>query len=766
MRISHRLLIATVAAFTLTIPVYAQIHTTNDHIPDFCSSTNISSTGNGRWSNPATWSPSRVPGANDRVLIAAGTSVTFDVQQGAALQCVGIHGQLLFDTAVNTRLWAGETMVYADGYLQIGTATQPVPASVTAEIVIANKSLNLSTDPDQYGTGLLSLGKVTIRGAARQPTFVRAAVEPRAGQTVLQLERAVSGWRPGDQLFIPDSRQVDEDNKFNSNYVLQIDLVTIQSVSGDGRSVTVSPALRYDHRGARDADGTATVLADGTKFLPHIGNLTRNAVIRSEHPSGTRGHTMFTNRSDVEIYYTQFEDLGRTKAQDLHSVNNHIGRYPLHIHHLWGPANPSNTGYQFEVVGNAVNDSLKWPIAVHGSHYGLVKGNVVYGGSQLTGAGIAIEDGSETENLFEENFVANIRGDINPRESEPSIADGTTPGSAGECFWGAGFNNRFVNNVASDCRNPFQQIVSGPGWKLITPSAPYTTRNPRFRGADMTNTAETVAATPQRQPILEFRGNEVYGGSAAGLTLWHLGTSGYDVPTMPQSVIKDFKVWHTYEGAVWNYPVNNVLIDGLVYRIDPSGIVYWEAAVQSGDYRNINLTIRGGSIHAGAVFGGTEAPIGTFRFENVRAVTRDHAFSFRTPETPGTGAGIPDSPGMTAIMQNNVVSSWPGQPLRTIDTFFQSTPSSYPNVRYELFVYDYQGQSGNNFRVYWHQQANQNIAGGRAPCSDTTTHPEIDGITCALNGSSPPPAPPPPTPPPTPTPPSAPTNLRIIQTSP
>ena len=208
---------------------------------------------------------------------------------------------------------------------------------------------------------------------------------------------------------------------------------------------------------------------------------------------------------------------------------NHIGRYPLHIHHLWGPVNPSNTGYQFEVVGNAVNDSLKWPIAVHGSHYGLVKQNVVFGGAQLTGAGIAVEDGTETENLFEENFVANIRGSINPRESGPSTADGTTPGSAAECFWAAGFNNRFVNNVASSCRNPVQQIVSGPGWKFIVPAAPYTARNPRFRGADMTNTSQTVAVTPQHQPILEFRGNEVYGLAADGLTAWQLGTDGYGI---------------------------------------------------------------------------------------------------------------------------------------------------------------------------------------------------------------------------------------------
>jgi hypothetical protein len=43
---------------------------------------------------------------------------------------------------------------------------------------------------------------------------------------------------------------------FNPGYILHIDEVTMQSVSGDGRSVTVSPALQYDHRGARDADTT------------------------------------------------------------------------------------------------------------------------------------------------------------------------------------------------------------------------------------------------------------------------------------------------------------------------------------------------------------------------------------------------------------------------------------------------------------------------------------------------------------------------------
>jgi hypothetical protein len=708
------------------------IHTAHDHIPNFAANPTISSVLDGSWSNPATWSLARVPSASDTVSIRH--TVTYDSITGNA-DVIGIDagGTFRFSTTQNTRLQVGILQVLPNGALEIGSSSNPIPASLNAEITIKNKPLNAATDPDQFGTGLIAIdGRVVMHGAAKTPTFVRAAVEPRAGQTIIELEQAVSGWRAGDRLFIPDSRQVDENNKFNSNYTLQIDAVTLQSVSADGKSVTVSPALGYDHRGARDADGTPTVLSDGTKLLPHVGNLTRNVVIRSENPSGTRGHTMFTQRSDVRISYAQFQDLGRTRATELNAATNHIGRYPLHIHHLWGPVNPSNTGYQFEIVGNAVNDSLKWPIAVHGSHYGLIKANVVFGGNQLTGAGIAVEDGSETENLFEGNFVANIRGNINPRNSEPNTADGTTPGSAAECFWAAGFNNRFVNNVASDCRNPFQQIVSGPGWKFIVPAAPYSARNPRFRGADMTNTSQTLAVTPQLQPILEFRGNEVYGGSAAGLTIWNLGTDGYNMPTMAESIIKDFRVWHTYEAAIWNYPVNRVTIDGLVYRIDPSGILYWEAAVQSGDYRDIDLTIRGGSIHAGAVFGGTVAPLGTIRIENVRAVTRDHAFSFSTPETPGTQAGIPDPPGITVIMRNNVISPWPGQPLRTIDMDFNVT--GFTNKKYEVYVYDYQGQAGNDFRAYYHAQATQNVAGGLAPCNNTTSRPEVSGITCPMSG--------------------------------
>ena len=422
-------------------------------------------------------------------------------------------------------------MVLPGGVLEIGSPTAPIDSSVSAEVLFKDIPLSATADPDQYGTGLLSIdGTVTIHGAVKIADVRAHGGRAALGHGTLSFAAPVSGWRSGDRIFLPDTRQVPADRWFDPSYPLQVEERIVQAISSDGLTMTLASPLAFDHRGARDADGTPTILNGAFASSRMSGNLTRNVVLRSENPAGTRGHTLYTHRSSVSISYAQFQDLGRTRAVPLDTTTNHIGRYPLHIHHLIGPVNPANTGYQFQIVGNAINDSLKWPIAVHGSHFGLVKQNVVYGGPQLTGAGIAVEDGTETENLFEENFVANIRGSINPRESGPSTANGTTPGSAAECFWAAGFNNRFVNNVASSCRNPVQQIVSGPGWKFIVPAAPYTARNPRFRGADMTTAWQTtVAVTPQHQPILEFRGNEVYGLAADGLTAWQLGTDGYGI---------------------------------------------------------------------------------------------------------------------------------------------------------------------------------------------------------------------------------------------
>ena len=124
------------------------------------------------------------------------------------------------------------------------------------------------------------------------------------------------------------------------------------------------------------------------------------------------------SRASVDIRYAHFENLGRTTNDSLNNTtfdssgqvtnigSNQIGRYSLHMHHLMGPLNPSNSGYQFHVVGNVIEGMLKWGLAIHDSHYGLIKDNIAYDGQ---GAAITTEDGNESFNVFERNFVVHTK---------------------------------------------------------------------------------------------------------------------------------------------------------------------------------------------------------------------------------------------------------------------------------------------------------------------------------------------------------------------
>jgi hypothetical protein len=177
------------------------IHTPHDHVPNFAATPTIQSVADGGWSVPSTWTPARLPQPGDIVRVAH--TVTYDSITGD-VEVIGIDsgGTLRFAINQTTRLRVSTLLVLPNGTLEVGTASGPVAASVTAEIIIKDTPLNPSTDPDQYGTGLLSIdGTVTLHGAIKSPTFVRTASEPRAGQTTLSLGQAVAGWLVGDRVF-------------------------------------------------------------------------------------------------------------------------------------------------------------------------------------------------------------------------------------------------------------------------------------------------------------------------------------------------------------------------------------------------------------------------------------------------------------------------------------------------------------------------------------------------------------------------------------
>ncbi|MCI0379427.1 MAG: Ig-like domain-containing protein [Gemmataceae bacterium] len=714
---------AMTATFTSTFTTAADpnaqfIITPYDKIPNFGANPTIVSLHSGNWSDPATWG-GRLPGAGDIVSIASTFTVTYDLVSDAALNTVVIQagGKLIFRTDVSTRLTVVNFLVLEGGELTIGTEANPVAANVKAEVVFANIPLNTALDPSQYGNGLIALGKVTMHGAVKDDTFVRLAVEPRAGDTTLTLSEAVTGWRVGDQILLPDSRQLAWNEQGIDPYYPYVPMWetgTIAAVSLDGRTVTLSSPLAFNHPGARGIDGTLD-------FLPHIANLTRNVVVRSQSATGTRGHAMFIGRADVDIRFARFGGLGRTTIADLdntlydangnltHVGTNQAGRYPVHFSHLVGPAAAPTNGYQYTFVGNAVVCPLNpmpfiWGIDINDSHYGLVKDNVLY---NWAGSGLVTETGSESFNVIEHNFVARVSG-IGGRADGDIGPQGIAREGSG--IWLRGPNNYVRDNVATTIVN---SSVTSYGFILAFINV-RDVRIPRFQGADPSQAGQYVLANMNATAIREFSGNETYGAISGGLSYWWIGTMAEDYyADAPESVISGFTVWHHYNLGVFGYQSNNLTFDGLTIRGDNALFGGGSGATGfiANDYLSRNLTFKNADIQSqsigiipSSVSAGT---VQTFRdsylanFVNIKVTTL------------WTSGARADTPHLAPrrIVVDNVFFDLARAPviggIAPLAIQMDFRPETVRNLIQldEVFVYNYNGDPNDDFRVYYLEQA-------------------------------------------------------------
>jgi hypothetical protein len=565
-----------------------EIHTEHDVIPRFAADPTNMTVRSGNWSDPRVWSSGRVPTNGDRVVIVEGHKLYYNSLSSVRLDAVEISGSLLFSVNSNTRMLVANLTVMPTGKLQIGNAAAPVQADVKAELVIADKPLDLAKDPRQFGTGMIVLGEISIRGAAIGQTWQRLAVEPRAGSYLLTLSTQPSGWEAGDTLVLPDSRQVptSQDSQFSADALTgQWESVVIDQIVGNW--VVLKTALKFDHLGARNIDGQL-------ELVPHVALLSRNVVIRSENPNGTRGHTFYTARAGVDIEFARFQDLGRTDAfRDLdsstfdadgmptHIGTNQVGRYAVHLHHLLGPENSTNTGYQFKFVGNTVEDSKKWAVALHGTSFGLVDRNVVYGAQ---GAGIVTEDGSEIGNLLTNNITIRMQG------THVDGKEGTLEGDygrGGSGFWFRRGGNTVAGNVATD--STFAGFVYS-GYHLGA------MRLPLFRGADTHDPMET--APGDLTPSTMFVSNEAYGMSRYGM--WAAYISGNNMLSgFSPTLVYNLKLWNILQTGVLAYHTSQLTFDRLLILGNWAAQDRNDTGTQGMDFRlyeNLNLVIRNSRI--------------------------------------------------------------------------------------------------------------------------------------------------------------------------
>ncbi len=750
-------------------------------IPDFSQGMTIKSVANGAWSDPATWSEGRVPTSGDVVVIGKGTTVNFDVVSNDRLKSVVVAdgGVLHFRTDSNTRMLVGTLEVMLGGTLEVGTSANPVASGVKADIVIADQPIDTTLDPQQFGTGLVGMGRVSLHGSSMTSTYVRLATQPRTGDTTLSLSESVSGWRPGDRLILPDTRQnQDGDSKNNPT---QLEELTLASVSPDGKTLYLTAPLKYDHLGAA-VDGVVA-----PDFMPHVGDLTRNVTISSENSQGTRGHTLFEMRADVDIEYVAFRDLGRTQNAPLDNTTfddmgnvTHIGtnensRYPLHMHHLSGPSTPQPDGYQYTLIGNAIDggsttSNFKWGITIHASHYGLIQDNVVY---NVAGSGIVTENGSETHNRIEGNFIVRVSGIGSDRADEDNGLYGVAHEGGG--IWLHGPDNYVDNNVVADVRMYGYTIA-------LVFGNPHTEESPiPTAPGQLPSQYQTV--NMNYTPLREFAGNEVY-ASMDGLTVWNLGvTFGNDTTydNGAPNVISDLHIWHVAYKGIYFYPNNRVVLDGLVIREDVSDLAagyYGTIGIYNSDYYSRGLVIRNADLQGlniGVQFplsvnGGKDLILENSYLRNYRNVQVETMYSQNVDDDTYIQPRRIIIQDVLFATPNVTIHSDDPPPLDIDMDYHPDHMSANVIQSDEVFVYNYNRVPGDNFRVYYEEQAagfilpateynssghmnlrgapvpgltNQQtwdqygiaLAGAVAP-SDTTTMPKIRGLIEAITNNA------------------------------
>ena len=720
-------------------PIVTETHiiAAHDTIPRLCTAPTVRAQTSGAWSDPTTWSTHQVPASEDRVWIPPDVTVIYDQHNDTEIDCIEIarHGELRWATDQTTRLRVTNLQVLPHGALTIGSADAPIAGHHQAEVIIRDVPLDVvGQDPAQYGNGIHVFGAMSVHGATLDRTFMRFAREAHAGDATLELEHAPVGWKPGDRLLIPDTRQIAFRKK--QKFISQAEEPTVLDTVGT--SVTLSAPLQFDHAGPRDADGQVGPIE--LRMLPHVGNLTRNVIIRSTRLTDTaktaycmgsqnvndaatcvtRGHVMLLSRAALDIRYARFENLGRTTTDALHNTTfdadgqvlsiglNQIGRYAIHLHHVMGPVNPTNTGYQFTLLGNVVEGTLKWGITVHDTHYGLIKDNIVY---DSQGASIATEDGSESFNVFERNFIVHTKaGDPEQILESPRrggvLSNRKLFGATRDGFWFSGANNYVRDNVVANAPD-FAYNYNG---YYLTPHQPI----PNFRGAHM----ETDATVHTALPVLESARNEAYGATGQGLWVtWSRGCCSVRRYT-EVSLFKDYRIWHVNHSGAEFYHDNRNTLDGFILRNDPA----------------VSAQSQGGSVrfNRGFHFANPSYENGQTIFRNIDM--QGFNVGIRLPLRPEDGS---DEPNVTILEDSylkNYVNIEEGLPnidhKETIIRNVKTDPLNIPalagqpaqptaiHMRYALsrftklvdrtsrtYVVDFNGIPGHDFEVYFEEQA-------------------------------------------------------------
>jgi hypothetical protein len=694
-------------------------------LPDLCASPTVVSTKSGPWSAATTWSPVRVPTSGDRVRVSVGHSVSYDVSSTARLSCIGIGGELKASQSVSTKLVVGTIIGYSNSAFDWGTPTRVV---TKAEVVFADMPV---TDADQFGIGGIFLGTFSAHGPPKT-SYVRLTAGVASNQTNVTSSTTPAGWSSQDLLTLPDTRQVDR--------AWQPSRPTLQTISGASITMTGTALARPM---PKSLDGTVTA-------PPHLGNLSRGVVFRSENPNGTRGYLMAALNAVVDLRYVEFADLGRTRWDVYVSSQNVAGRYGVHLHHL----NTKPT-----VASSSFRDIRKWPITIHNTNFGLFTDNVIVSGG---GAAIMTESGAEYGNIIARNLIVGSPG---TGSTDSAGRGGAEFGYEGSGIWLSSPTNIVEDNFVYETTLAYT-IYPHDARQMQTPE-----------GLKDMNCV----------PVKSFKRNTAV-SSYFALQLWDVGarSATWTCEVGGESLIEDFTAFHTWKRGVFNYPTNRVTFLRMRLFNDPAQVWSNPAAMDWGDYSQRNVKILSSRIEGFRTCVAVPNKMGDVRdrygYVATPMLVQDTALDCQTGVGMGTqwgvvGGGASMVPRTVELRNVSFPGRMPGAGIRigtSAATIQQAQNSGGPRFNWivleRLLVFGYNGVAGDDFQLFQKEQAptfitphsfdrhvgspeagqsnlqNLNeygvtLGGELARCS--TERVGLYGYACSQDGSVPPPPPPP-----------------------
>jgi hypothetical protein len=386
----------------------------------------IQSAGSGPWSATATWKGGKVPGANSKVQILPGHTVTYDVEapDDLVVRSVHIAGTLTFAKDKNTRLNVGLIKIQdtedteeegfdCEGHvaepepgkerpaLLVGTPDEPIAAGARALIRLTYvEGLDKNSCPAIVCCG----ARMEFHGQPMSRTWVKLGETAKQGDKQVVLAEKVTGWKVGDRIILTPT-----DTDYRTDPISEQRTI----VAIEGNTIRFEQPLEYEHLGIDDTRG-------------EVANLSRNVIVESADPAGVRGHTMYHRYSKGSISYAEFRHLGKKDV---------LGRYALHFHLI------GNTMRGSYVIGASIWDSHNRWLTIHGTNYLVARDNVGFGS---VGHGFFLEDGTEIYNVLDRNLaVGAVAGKKLPKQVLPFDQN------EGAGFWWANSLNTFTRNVAA-----------------------------------------------------------------------------------------------------------------------------------------------------------------------------------------------------------------------------------------------------------------------------------------------------------------------------